>query len=216
MIADGDTTMGLIADPTDPGGQLAFFGDPTDLATVSLPAGAVQLDLIGDFFAGNVTPFGTINLDAAAGSSTLVVARGLVGNEPAFELLALEGGATADPENARVRVVHAARGLDIVFPGCNCATGDLEIYIDITGTTPLTTAPIGLSYESFATDYVTVPAASYTISATEAGSPDNVRIQLNDVNLAGGSVTTLVVKDQPGGQLGVEARVVSVNDLATQ
>ena len=166
------------------------------------------------FFAGNVAPFATVNLDAVAGSSTLVVARGLVGNDPEFELVALGGEGPADPENARVRVVHAARGLDIVFPGCNCATGDLEIYVDITGTDPLSTAPVPLSYESISTPYLTVPAASYTISATEAGSPDNVRIQLADVNLAGGSVTTFVVKDQPGGQLGVEVRVVAVNDLA--
>ena len=58
-----------------------------------------------------------------------------------------------------------------------------------------------------------MPAAAYAITATEAGNPSNVRLQLIDVNLSGGSVTTLVVKDEPNGTFGVSGRVISVNDL---
>ena len=103
--------------------------------------------------------------------------------------------------------------MNIVFSGCNCTSGELDVYLDIAGTEAFSSTPVQLSYDGITTGYIEVPAAAYTLSVTEAGNNSNLRIGPVDLNLVGGSVTTYVVKDQPGGPLGTAAKIITVNDL---
>ena len=132
----------------------------------------------------------TINLEVEAGSSTLILARG-AGDE--FELLGF-AAEPADPALAKIRVIHGARGFAIQNAGTcnNCATPDLEIYIQTTdlGADP-SGEPVPLSYASQSTGFVSLAPALYNVFITEAGNIENVRFGPVEVNLTAGTVTSV-------------------------
>ena len=162
----------------------------------------------------------TVNLTAGAGSSSLLVLRGsaLAAPDstdpfnPPFEVRAFAAEpAASDPNIAKIRIVHAARGFRGVNVGlCNCTTADLDVYIDVAGTDAQTATPVLLNYDAVSTGYIELPGAEYNISATEAGNPSNVRVNgLPQLSFPGGSVTTLVIKDSTFGST---VTVIPVDD----
>jgi len=200
----------LITDATNPGGQLNF--DTRKYAFISLSPQSNKLDFIGGYYSTmNRESSATANLDVSAGSSTIVIARGSSADpEAPFELLGFAAEA-ANPELSKVRVVHAARGFNILnAETCNnCATSALDVYI-VSGTAP-EGAPLSLSYADGDTGYVLVAPGNYNVIVTEAGNVDNVRVAATPIALLQGSVQTLVAVD--GTAFGSSVEFIPVDDL---
>ncbi len=203
----------LIGSLTDPGSQLSF-GGRSDVFLALDPV-SNKLDLINDYYADNRSPAATVNMEVEAGSSTLVVARG-AGDE--FELIAF-AAEPADPDLAKLRLVHGARGFAIQNASTcgNCATADLDIYVQTTdlGAEP-SGEPVPLSYASQSTGYVSVAPALYNVFITESGNIENVRLGPIEINLTQGTVTTIVARDDVVTGFGSALNLTVVDDLRTE
>jgi hypothetical protein len=110
---------------------------------------------------------------------------------------------TDDPTTAagqsRLRVVHVA-----------AVPGAISVYVtaqtaDLTSATPVVP---NLSFAS-ASPYVAVPAGTYRIRITRAGSPSDVFVDLSNAALGSGTVKTLLVTDASGGGLPPVLSVIS-------
>ena len=121
-----------------------------------------------------------------AGNAYTVIATGPVASiEP---LLLTDDQTTPAAGNVRVRLVHASP-----------TAGNVDIYVtsttaDITAATP-TLANVGFRAAS---NYLEVPAGTYRVRITPAGTK-TVAIDVNNVALTAGQVRTAVAVDAPGG-----------------
>ncbi len=125
------------------------------------------------------------SLDLAEDSATTVIATGLVTE---LAPLVLEDDRSA-PEagNAKLRVVHgapSAPNVDVYVTAPNAALG---------GTPTLANVPF-----RGASGYLEVPAGSYRVRVTVAGT-DTIAIDTGTVALADGDVITAIAVDKPGG-----------------
>ncbi len=206
----------LITDATDPGGQLNF--DTRKSAFISLDPVSNSLDFIADYYSlGNRDSSATVDMQIEAGSSSLIIARGSIGDtETPFELIGLTAE-PADPDLAKIRLVHAARGFNIINAGTcnNCTTNALDIYLQ-TSDLPANPMgePVGLSYADQTTGYLSVAPAEYNVIVTEAGNADNVRVAATTLNLVAGTVMTVVAVD--GASFGSSVEYIPLNDLAVE
>ena len=132
----------------------------------------------------------TVVIDATPtldeGSAYTVIATGPVAS--IAPLLLTDDLTSPAAGNVRVRLVHASP-----------AAGNVDIYV--TGTThDLTAATPTLANVAFraVSDYLEVPAGTYRVRITPAGTK-TVAIDVNNVTLTAGQVRTAVAVDAPGG-----------------
>ena len=132
----------------------------------------------------------TIVIDAdaalAAGEAYTVLATGRVAN---IAPLVLEDDLTLPSSgNVKLRVVHASP-----------TAGNVDVYVTAP-TASLATATPTLSNVPFraASDYLSVPAGTYRVRVTPAGSK-TVAIDVDGVTLAAGQIRTAVAVDAVGG-----------------
>ena len=132
----------------------------------------------------------TVVIDATPtldeGSAYTVIATGPVAS--IAPLLLTDDLTSPAAGNVRVRLVHASP-----------AAGNVDIYV--TGTTDdLTAATPTLANVAFraVSDYLEVPAGTYRVRITPAGTK-TAAIDVNNVTLTAGQVRTAVAVDAPGG-----------------
>lgn len=129
-----------------------------------------------------------INADAAVtrGSAYTVIATGLLAT---IEPLVLADDLTAPAAgNIKVRLVHGAPNVSnvdiyVTAPGANLATA----------TPTLTSVPF-----QGASDYLEVPAGSYQVRVTPAGSK-TVALDTGTLTLTSGQIRTAIAVEAPGG-----------------
>ena len=135
---------------------------------------------------GTTTVVINANAPITAGEAYTVLATGsLAGIQP----LVLEDDLTLPAAgNIRLRLVHAAP-----------AAGNVDIYVTAPGADIATATPTltGVPFRGFS-DYLEVPAGTYRVRITPAGTK-TVAIDVNNVALAAGQVRTAVAVDAPGG-----------------
>ncbi|MBX2825244.1 MAG: DUF4397 domain-containing protein [Gammaproteobacteria bacterium] len=220
-IANNDFTAPLIgpaAGSTDPNSE-ALSDALGQSAYIAVPADTHDIDIVnlGEFLSNSTAAptVASVNpLTVSAGTSTTIVFRGngtdSTGDNRPFEALAMiNEAASATAGNAKIRVVHAARGLNILGP--------LDVYVNGDGTPTGTPALSGFTYDTGASGYLEVAAGDYAVVATAAGDAGTERIpSTGPLTFAAGSVTTVVVRDLKGGAFsseGVETDLVIINDL---
>ena len=143
-----------------------------------LPAGFYTLSMVPPGSAADATPVLTTSVEIAAGASYTSVA---VGRRAELMQKVFADDLTPPPAGqARVRVIHAASAV----PTLAAAGTD---GVDVAPDTPFGTAA----------PYATVPAGPRTIEVTP-GSGDAQPVT-TDVDLAAGSISTLLVLDDPAG-----------------
>lgn len=132
----------------------------------------------------------TVVIDQTAtlnqGTAYTVIATGRVASIAPLVLTDDQTGPAAG--NVRLRLVHAAP-----------AAGNVDIYVT-TPTADITTATPTLTNVGFrvASNYLEVPAGTYRVRVTPAGTK-TVAIDVNNVALTAGQVRTAVALDAPGG-----------------
>jgi len=213
VTVDADNDAPLIGDPLDSGTGLTNTVGAAGPFAVDAGAHTVELYRAGDFFASNFTPTLSVgSLTAAAGSSTTFVARGdAVGTDAPLQLISLVNQSTTDNAGGGlVRIVHAARGMAIVFDGLT--SGELDLFLTTDGSTNGTAAVSGFSYDDVSTDYIEMPAANYQLVATEAGNSARERITLA-VPVTVGSVQTIIIRDTTN--FGMAADLVVIDDTVS-
>ena len=147
-------------------------------------------------------PSGSRNLKVrATGTTTVVIDQTATLNEgSAYTVIATGRVASIAPlvltddqtspaaGNVRVRLVHASP-----------AAGNVDIYVTST-TADITTATPTLANVAFraASNYLEVPAGTYRVRITPAGTK-TVAIDVNNLALTAGQVRTAVAVDAPGG-----------------
>ena len=147
-------------------------------------------------------PSGSRNLKVrATGTTTVVIDQTATLNEgSAYTVIATGRVASIAPlvltddqtspaaGNVRVRLVHASP-----------AAGNVDIYVTST-TADITTATPTLANVAFraASNYLEVPAGTYRVRITPAGTK-TVAIDVNNIALTAGQVRTAVAVDAPGG-----------------
>ena len=166
-------------------GVAALSNVPFEAASdyLAVPAGARNLRVRA---AGTSTVVIDESATVTAGSAYTVLATGRVAS---IAPLVLEDDlASPAAGNIKLRLVHAAP-----------TAGNVDIYVtapaaDIGGASPtLSNVAFGV-----ASDYLEVPAGTYRVRVTPAGTK-TVAIDANDVALAAGQIRTAVAVDAPGG-----------------
>ncbi|MBX2884733.1 MAG: DUF4397 domain-containing protein [Granulosicoccus sp.] len=212
VTADEANSAPLIGDALDPTSGLTVATGA--VGPVAIDAGDHTIEVIkaGDFFASNFSPVLNINkMTLGAGSSTTFIARGDAidaGSDTPLEMVSVFNQTTTDSvDGGLVRVIHAARGLSIVFDGLT--TGSLDLFATTDGVVNGTPAISDFSYGDVSTGYVELPAAVYEFVATEAGNSARERFSAT-VDVSVGSVTTVIVRD--GAAFGMDADLVVIDD----
>ena len=132
----------------------------------------------------------TVVIDQTAtlndGSAYTVIATGRVAS--IAPLVLTDDQTSPAAGNVRLRLVHASP-----------AAGNVDIYVTAP-TADITTATPTLANVAFrvASNYLEVPAGTYRVRITPAGTK-TVAIDVNNVALAAGQVRTAVAVDAPGG-----------------
>jgi hypothetical protein len=150
---------------------------------LSVPAGTRNLQVRA---AGTSTVVIDADATAAQGESYTVIATGPVA---AIAPLVLEDDLTTPAAgNIKLRLVHASP-----------TAGPVDIYVTAPGA-DLTTVTPTLANVPFraASDYLEVPAGTYRVRITPAGSK-TVAIDVDGVTLTSGQIRTAVAVDAPGG-----------------
>jgi hypothetical protein len=150
---------------------------------LSVPAGARNLKVRA---AGTSTVVIDQSATLTAGRSYTVLATGPVAS---IAPLVLEDDLTSPTAgNVKVRLVHASP-----------SAGNVDIYVTAPDASIADATPT-LSNVAFraASPYLEVPAGTYRVRVTPAGSK-TVAIDVNDVALAAGQIRTAVALDAPGG-----------------
>lgn len=210
VTADEANSAPLIGDPLDPASGLAVGS--AAVGPVAIDAGAHTIEIIkaGDFFANNFTPALSIDdLTIGAGSSTTFIARGdAIGTDNPLEVVSVFNQTSTDSaDGGLLRVIHAARGLSIVFDGLT--SGNLDIFATTDGSVNGTPAVSNFGYADVSTGYLELPAAVYQVVVTEAGNSARERFSAS-VDVTVGSVTTVIVRD--GASFGMDADLVVIDD----
>jgi len=156
---------------------------------VGVPAGDYVFDVApnGSGIGGSV--YTSPSLSLGQGEEYTVVAAGYVLTSPAFGLLATGDDNRSIVTQASVKVVHAAP-----------AAGVVDVYVTPAGAFTTEDVANGLAGDpllsDFAfgaiTEYVAVPPDSYDIWVVAGGA---VAIDANNVQLAAGSVTTVIARE---------------------
>jgi hypothetical protein len=132
----------------------------------------------------------TVVIDQTAtlnqGSAYTVIATGRVAS--IAPLVLTDDQTSPAAGNVRLRLVHASP-----------AAGNVDIYVNAP-TADITTATPTLANVAFrvASNYLEVPAGTYRVRITPAGTK-TVAIDVNNVALTAGQVRTAVAVDAPGG-----------------
>jgi hypothetical protein len=132
----------------------------------------------------------TVVIDQTAtldqGSAYTVIATGRVAS--IAPLVLTDDQTSPAAGNVRLRLVHASP-----------SAGNVDIYVTTT-TADITTATPTLANVAFrvASNYLEVPAGTYRVRITPAGTK-TVAIDVNNVALTAGQVRTAVAVDAPGG-----------------
>lgn len=150
---------------------------------------APDTDMIGD------SVFTSDSITLARGSEYTVVAAGRVAGAPAFGLLLTEDNLRPVATQASVKVIHAAP-----------AAGVVQVYVTAAGDFSVAEVEAGMAGDpllpdfAFAdiTDDVAVPPGNYDIRVLAGGV---AAINVENVNLAGGSVSTVIARgpNEPAG-----------------
>ena len=150
---------------------------------LAVPSGSRNLKVRA---AGTSTVVIDANANVAAGEAYTVLAAGRVAS---IAPLVLEDDLTSPAAgNVRLRLVHAAP-----------SAGNVDIYVTAPSANLATTSPT-LATVPFrgASNYLEVPAGTYRVRVTPAGTK-TVAIDVNNVALSAGQVRTAVAVDAPGG-----------------
>jgi hypothetical protein len=166
-------------------GAVALTNVPfrTASAYLAVPAGARNLRVRAT---GGTAAVIDADASLAAGEAYTVLATGRVAS---IAPLVLEDDLTAPGAgNIRLRLVHASP-----------TAGNVDIYVTAPGADLAATAPT-LANVPFraASPYLEVPAGTYRVRITPAGTK-TVAIDVNNVALAAGQVRTAVAVDAAGG-----------------
>lgn len=189
----------VFTDVNSPLGQVEFipaftYTDivPGSDSYVEIPAGEYVFDVSvdgagpGTLYTSPTSP--TLSLNA--GSEYTVIAAGLVGADPAFELLATEDNNRSIITQASVKVVHAAPG-----------AGTVNVYVTPAGQFTKEDVENGLAgmplLENFefraVTDYVAVPPGNYDIRVVPL-SLGIAAINVEGILLSEGAVATVIAR----------------------
>lgn len=165
---------------------------PAANAYVGVPAGDYVFDVAPDTNLIDDSVFTSGSLTLAAGTQYSVIAAGYVLTTPAFGLLATADDNRSVVTQASVKVIHAAP-----------AAGDVDVFVTAAGA--FTTAEVEsgaagaplLNNFAFAeiTDYVAVAPGNYDIRVVAGGM---TAIDVPNVNLAAGSVSTVIARESDG------------------
>lgn len=167
------------------------LGQSSSYVTVTLGAHRLQVRSVTS---------GTILVDltrdlSTPGAFSVVPAPGLLQSGALFltDDLASVAGQT------RLRVVHAA-----------AAPGPVSVYVtDLTADLGSATPVLALLESGTASAYFSIPAGSYRIRVTRAGSPGDVLLDTGGVPLAGGTVRTLLLTDAASGGLPTAVSIIT-------
>ena len=170
------------------------YGEATSVLSVPAATYNVSVDAVlpGDAVAQVVAP---VNLTLAENETVNVVAIGRAGGA-GEEALAPEVVVTPDADVAatetRVQVVHASVAAEQASPG------GVSVYVTAPGADISAAPPLATFNLRDATGAVTVPAGSYQIRITPAGTPGTVVFDSGTVALPGGADLMVLAVDTTG------------------
>jgi len=181
---------------------------------VSLPADTLQLDVVpaADFAADPpVQQIVGINpLTLNAGSATTAILRGSLDEmlQAPLQVFSISNLlSTNNTATIRLRIIHAAPAFD--------AAGPVDIFISPANNQQPT---VGLptfsnaNYEEGDAGFIEVATGSYVITATDVNGQTQRIPTIDPITPAAASSTTIVILDDPDGVLGVDVRLVVIND----
>jgi len=181
---------------------------------LSLPADTLQLDVIpaADFAADPpVEQIVGINpLTLNAGSASTAIVRGSLDEtlEAPLAVFSISNLlSTNNTATIRLRIIHAAPAFD--------AAGPVDIFISpADDTQPTAGFPTfsSANYEEGDAGFIEVTTGSYVITATDVNGLTQRIPTIDPITPAAASSTTIVILDDPDGVLGVDVRLVVIND----
>ena len=158
----------------------------------NVPAGDYVFDVAPDGAGIGSSVYTSPSLTLSTGMEYTVVASGYVLTSPAFDLLATADSNRSIVTQASVKVIHGAPlagTVDVFVTPADTYTKE-EVESGAAGAPLLDDFTFGTI-----TDYVTVPPGDYDIRVVTNGGAGTAAINIEDFNLAAGSVSTVIARE---------------------